>query len=127
MAVARRLGLVAAPSGRLPHRGLGFPPDAQRSVKHEVEKEIPMEDLLARVQKAFESAFHIDPQTVTIDSTPDDIPAWDSMGHVELASSLERTFGLTFDVDDLMEMENVKEILRIVQSKLDKVQGAQIQ
>jgi acyl carrier protein len=85
-----------------------------------------MEDVLSRVQKAFESAFHIDPQTVTIDSSPDDISAWDSMGHVELASSLERTFGLTFDVDDLMEMENVKEILRIVQSKLEKVPSATI-
>jgi acyl carrier protein len=48
------------------------------------------------------------------------------MGHVELASSLEHAFGLTFDVDDLMEMENVKEIFRIVQSKLDKVQRAQL-
>jgi acyl carrier protein len=86
-----------------------------------------MQDVLSRVQKAFESAFHIDPQTVTIDSSPEDIPAWDSMGHVELASSLERTFGLTFDVDDLMEMENVKEILRIVQSKLEKVPSAQVQ
>jgi acyl carrier protein len=86
-----------------------------------------MQDVLSRVQKAFESAFHIDPQIVTIDSSPDDIPAWDSMGHVELASSLERTFGLTFDVDDLMEMENVKEILRIVQSKLEKVPSAQVQ
>ena len=46
---------------------------------------------------------------------------------MELASSLERTFGLTFDVDDLMEMENVKEILRIVQSKLEKVPSAQVQ
>jgi acyl carrier protein len=86
-----------------------------------------MEDVLARVQKAFESAFHVDPQTVTIDSTPGDIPAWDSMGHVELVSSLERAFGLSFDVDDLMGMENVKEICRIVQSKFDKVPGAQLQ
>ena len=86
-----------------------------------------MEDVLQKVQKAFESAFHIDPQTVTIDTTPSDIPAWNSMGHVELASSLERAFGLTFDVDDLMEMENVKEILRVVQLKLDKVQGARLQ
>jgi acyl carrier protein len=86
-----------------------------------------MEDVLARVQKAFEDAFHINPQTVTIDTTPKDVPAWDSMGHVELASSLERIFGLTFDVDELMEMENVKEISRIVQSKLAKVQRAQVQ
>lgn len=86
-----------------------------------------MEDVLTRVQKAFESAFHIDPETVTIDTTPNDIPAWNSMGHVELASSLECAFDLTFDVDDLMEMENVKAIMKIVQSKFDKVSSAQLQ
>jgi acyl carrier protein len=80
-----------------------------------------MEELLAKVRTAFGSAFDIDPQTISIDTTPSDIPAWDSMGHVTLASSLERAFGLSFDVNDLMVMENVREICRIVQSKLDKV------
>ena len=79
-----------------------------------------MEDLVARVQKAFESAFGIDPESVTIDSTPNDIPAWDSMGHVVLASSLERAFGLSFDVEDLMEMEDVRKIFKVVQFKLGK-------
>jgi len=85
-----------------------------------------MEDVLAKVQEAFKSAFDIDPQTVTIDTTPNDIPVWDSMGHVALASSLEEAFGLSFDVDDLMEMENVKKIVRVVQSKLGKAQGEQV-
>jgi acyl carrier protein len=86
-----------------------------------------MEELLAKVKAAFNSTFDIDPQTVTLNSTPSDIPAWDSMGHVELASSLEHAFGLSFDVDDLMAMENVKEICRVVQSKLGKVQDARVQ
>ena len=85
-----------------------------------------MEELLAKVQDAFSSALNVDPQTITIDTTPNDIPAWDSMGQVALASSLEIVFGLSFDVDDLMEMESVKEICRVVQSKLGKVQVAQI-
>jgi acyl carrier protein len=85
-----------------------------------------MEELLAKVKAAFSSTFDIDPQTITLDSTPNDIPAWDSMGHVELASSLERAFGLSFDVDDLMAMENVKEICTVVQSKLGKVQGVRV-
>jgi len=85
-----------------------------------------MEDVLDKVQTAFVSAFNIDPQTISINTVPNDIPAWDSMGHVTLASSLEQTFGLTFDVDDLMAMENVKEICRIVQSKLGQVQSAQL-
>jgi len=82
------------------------------------------EDVLGKVRTAFKSAFDIDPQTITIDTVPSDISSWDSMGHVTLASSLEQAFGLTFDVDDLMAMENVKEICRIVQSKLGQVQGA---
>lgn len=83
-----------------------------------------MEEVLTRVQSAFKSAFDIDPGTVTLDTTPDEVPAWDSMGHVALASSLEQTFRLTFDVDDLMEMENVREICRVVESKLAKVENA---
>lgn len=86
-----------------------------------------MDELLTRVRSAFKSAFDIDPRTITIDTTPQDIPAWDSMGHVTLASSLETVFGVTFDVDDLMAMENVKEICRIVQSKLAKVESSQLQ
>jgi acyl carrier protein len=77
-----------------------------------------MQDVLARVQRAFSSAFDVEPGSVTINTVPGDIQAWDSMGHVTLASSLEQEFGLTFDVDELMEMENVREIVRIVQAKL---------
>jgi len=85
---------------------------------------VTTEELLDKVRTAFKSAFDIDPQTITIDTVPSDVSSWDSMGHVTLASSLEQEFGLTFDVDDLMAMENVKEICRIVQSKLSQVQGA---
>lgn len=82
------------------------------------------DELLGKIRSAFKSSFDIDPQIVTINTVPSDIAAWDSMGHVTLASSLEQVFGMTFDVDDLMAMENVKEIYRIVQSKLGQVQSA---
>jgi len=79
-----------------------------------------MEDILTRVQQAFHDAFDVDSKLVSIDTTPDDIPGWDSVGHLALASSLESVFEVSFDVDDLMEMENVREIVRVVQSKLKK-------
>jgi acyl carrier protein len=85
-----------------------------------------MEDVLTRVQGAFKSAFDVDPKTITPDTTPEQVPAWDSMGHVTLASSIEQTFGLTFDVDDLMEMENVRAICRVVQGKLGKANHAKL-
>jgi len=77
-----------------------------------------MDNVFQRVQKAFGSAFEVEPDSITISTSPSDIKAWDSMGHVTLASSLEQEFNLNFDVDELMEMENVRAIVRIVQSKL---------
>jgi len=83
-----------------------------------------VQDVLARVQRAFSSAFDVEPGSVTIDTVPGDIKAWDSMGHVALASSLEQEFGLTLDVDELMEMENVREIVRVLQAKLARLDKA---
>jgi acyl carrier protein len=77
-----------------------------------------MQDLMDRIQKAFHVAFDVDPQSISLETQPDDVPGWDSMGHVTLASSLERELGVSFDVDDLMAMENVREICRIVKSKI---------
>jgi len=79
-----------------------------------------MDDVLTKIRQAFHDAFDVNPQLVSIDTAPDDITGWDSVGHLALASSLESTFGLSFDVDELMEMENVREIVRILQSKLKK-------
>ena len=43
------------------------------------------------------------------------------MGHLSLASNLEVAFRISLDVDDMMEMENVGEIVRIIQrTKLAK-------
>lgn len=75
---------------------------------------------LTKVQEAFKAAFDIDPQSVSIATTPSDIPVWDSVGHLSLANSLEQAFGITLDVDELMEMENVREIMRIIEAKLSR-------
>jgi acyl carrier protein len=77
-----------------------------------------MENVLVRVQEVFHEAFGIDSQLISLETTPSDVPAWDSVGHLDLASRLERVFGISLDVDDLMEMENVREIVRIISSKL---------
>jgi acyl carrier protein len=79
-----------------------------------------MENLLTKVQGAFKTAFDVQPQSITIDTKPSEIPAWDSMGHIALVSSLEQAFGLSFDVDEVMEMEDVRQIVRIIEDRLKK-------
>jgi acyl carrier protein len=76
-----------------------------------------MRELFADIQQAFQGALDVDPQKVSMDTVPDDIPGWDSVGHLSLVASLESVFKVSFDVDELMEMENVREIVRLVHAK----------
>jgi acyl carrier protein len=77
-----------------------------------------MESALAKVQDVLHEAFGIDPQSISLETNPEDVPGWDSVGHLDLASRLEQVFGISFDVDDLMEMENVRGIVRVIAAKL---------
>ena len=86
-----------------------------QQAKHE--EKTNMEDPLKGVQEAFKAAFDVDPTSISIDTKPGDVPPWDSLGHVTLVSSLERIFDVSFDVDEVMEMENVRQIIKILESK----------
>ena len=77
-------------------------------------------DVLPKVQEAFKATFNIDPQLVTIETTANDVPDWDSVGHLSLGANLEEVFEISLDVDDLMEMESVREIVRIITTKLSE-------
>lgn len=77
-----------------------------------------MQDVLPRVQRAFQLAFGVAPETITADTRPNDVDGWDSLGHASLATSLESEFNVSFDVDELLAMESVRDIMRIVESKL---------
>jgi acyl carrier protein len=77
-----------------------------------------MDDILAKVREVFHEAFGVEARMITIETTPNEVPGWDSVGHLDLASRLEGAFGVTFEVDDLMEMESVRDIVRLVNAKL---------
>jgi len=81
-----------------------------------------MDNVLTKVQAVFHEAFGIDSRLISLDTTPNQIRAWDSFGHLDLACGLEQAFGINLDVDDLMGMESVREIVRIVNSKLSQLE-----
>lgn len=69
------------------------------------------------VCNAFAAAFGTDGSMISPESTPGDIPGWDSLGHVRLVVELEKVFGTAFEVDEVMEMEDVAAILRVLSAK----------
>jgi acyl carrier protein len=78
------------------------------------------EYVLTKVREAFKASFDIDPQLVTMETTADHVPGWDSVGHLSLGANLEEAFEISLDVDDLMEMESVRKIVLIITTKLSE-------
>lgn len=78
------------------------------------------EKILVQIKKAFDSAFSTPADQITIDSVPDDIEGWDSLGHVELGNALEQQFSTSFTIEELMEMEDLKAIVRVIERKVSQ-------
>lgn len=52
-------------------------------------------------------------EAVSEDSSPDTIPSWDSVSHLNLILSLEAEFGVSFSPEDVMEMLSVR-LIRVI-------------
>jgi acyl carrier protein len=44
------------------------------------------------------------------ETSPRDVPRWDSLQHIALVSAIERTFGVQLSMDEMMEMRTVGDI-----------------
>ena len=69
---------------------------------------------IEKYNKAFMEAFEITEDKL-VGLKYQDIPAWDSVGHMSLVAALEDAFGIMMDTDDIIDLnsyERGKEILK---------------
>ncbi len=50
-------------------------------------------------------------------SGPGVLPGWDSLGHVAIISAVENTYGITFELDEVMSIENVENLKNMLIKK----------
>lgn len=75
-------------------------------------------ETLEKVVEIVASTCAVDKNEVTENSMVGDFPAWDSMGHLAILSAVEEAFDISFEPEEMMEMEDVKDIVAAVNSKL---------
>ncbi len=73
--------------------------------------------LADRVAALFEKNLGLKAADFTPHVTPEDVPRWDSVGHMTLVTDLESTFGFRFDVDELTEMSSGGKIIEMLRAK----------
>jgi len=58
----------------------------------------------ARLAGVMAETFGVDASVIRPETTPDDLPKWDSIGHMRLVAAVEAAFGVSFEVDEIVEM-----------------------
>ena len=51
-------------------------------------------------------------------STVGDFPQWDSVGHLSILSQVEEAYDISFEPEEMMEIEDVNDIVAAVNNKL---------
>ena len=51
-------------------------------------------------------------------TTTDDVPAWDSLNHIQMITSVEKHFKIRFELNELLNFTNVGDLCNGIQNKL---------
>lgn len=71
-----------------------------------------------KLRQIVADVFLIDIDQVTIDSSPDTIQQWDSIGHLNLITSIEEAFEITFTEDQISEILNFKLAIAVTEEAI---------
>ena len=74
-------------------------------------------DNLKKYKNCFVEALEIDEEIVDEKLEYNSIPEWDSIGHMTLMSSIEETFNISIETDDIIDFSSFKRGVEILNNK----------
>ncbi len=78
-----------------------------------------MSPLFERVREIAADILQVPAEQVTPSSSPETIPTWDSVQHLNLVLALEQEFDLQFEPEEIDKMKNIEQILDVLDSKIE--------
>lgn len=69
---------------------------------------------LEKYRNAFVEGLEMSPDEVTEDLEYQGVPQWDSVGHMALIASLEDSFDIMMDTDDIIDFSSFKKGIEIL-------------
>ena len=83
------------------------------------EGETPMknDETTDKLKSVFRKVLEENDITITREMTAQDIEKWDSLRHIQLINEVERTFGITFKLREVLRMKNVGDLIDLIHAK----------
>ncbi|TPN89115.1 acyl carrier protein [Aquimarina algicola] len=76
------------------------------------------EDILKKVREAFISVLEHENFELKDETTANDVDGWESITHMMIISEVEKQFNIKFKLMDLMNMNNVGDLIKTIESEL---------
>ena len=73
-----------------------------------------MTDNLSKYNECFTESLSISKDIVNKELKYNDVPEWDSIGHMTLISSLEENFDISFETDDIIDFSSYNKGIEIL-------------
>lgn len=70
------------------------------------------------------SVLSVDANTLSDESNALNTPNWDSMRHIELMLAVEIAFGVSFDMSEMVSMQNLGDMRQLLVQKGASIQNA---
>ncbi|MEP6894771.1 MAG: acyl carrier protein [Chloroflexota bacterium] len=71
----------------------------------------------AKLNEIIISTLHIPAEHITDELTMTEVESWDSLQHMNLIASLEQAFAVEFTFEEIVSMQSVAEIKRVLSDK----------
>jgi acyl carrier protein len=79
------------------------------------------ETVLAEITDIARLVFEDPSLELTLQTSSDDVPRWDSLRHIALIVEAECRFDIRFRSNEIEELKSVGELVRLIQAKLELV------
>jgi acyl carrier protein len=72
----------------------------------------------AHIKTLIAKLFDVDETYLSLNSSPDEIEKWDSLGHMNIVAAIEEEFEIELSDDEIDAMANIASIINIVEGKI---------
>ena len=71
-----------------------------------------------KLRSILAEAIELEPDEIDDASSPDTTPEWDSFAHMNMVAVIEKEYGISLTIDEVIEMQSLPKIVEIVSRKL---------
>lgn len=76
-----------------------------------------VDELSAKVHELLAQTLQVPESGIADELTMNDVPAWDSLKHMELIVAIESAFGVELSFEEIVQMRSVGEIKAVLREK----------